>query len=362
MPFPRASFLLAMVALCLVSSAPATSFASGRGKSSAGKQAARRSGKTSSQKKSSEKNSLLQRAKHRLDRARFKLSPKRAFLKARRGVRAFRYKRSRIKFGSRNPIVPARVQRRTIKRIYANAKKVRARGEVPVVQIDLDLTALQPVERTVAALQHVAGRFGIRELEDPLSNFDTLPGYTTGAFQQWLDSSGLRKKYPDMDWGNFEIDGASAENPEGAVYNQFRHRYWRGNLARDRVAPGLVEFVHDFENNPDIRGKVLFNSGRNGEFRDVSLQALKAGGIENPTLYIGKIPGMTDAQVKTHRQAEFRSHGTTVAVIDDRAGNGNAVKRENPGALRVAAFAAGFSHEKANRRAHYRLSSFASAK
>lgn len=220
-----------------------------------------------------------------------------------------------------------------------------------VVQLDLDLTTLMPVQRTRTALRAVAERHGVPELaRQPL-----LPGYTDEAWAQFLAGTQLEARRPDVDWK--------------ALYADFRQAYWYGpkpgatrksgyvGLETDQATPGLVAFVKKVR---ALGGEVVFNSGRGEEATAGTLEALRRAGIEKPKLLIGSDPSKHGGQVKAERQQQLDALGPTVAVVDDRARNRRSLKPEVPGALMVAIAIPGFSVEAPAAKAKYRLSTFES--
>jgi len=209
--------------------------------------------------------------------------------------------------------------------------ELRQRGEVAVVQVDLDLTSLLPVERTMAALRQVGAQYGIPEFQDP-ARLPVLPGYTNAAFDTFLTELGLRQKYPQVNWGDLtgpDSGGAGA----GSLYGAFRGAYWSAApVQSDVAAPGLLAFVRAVE---AAGGKVVFVSNRPGAAAD-SIASLRAAGIEHPILFQGAPPGATarppagvtwnrDQTVKAAQQEAIARIGRTIAVVDDRAANRDAI-------------------------------------
>ena len=211
-----------------------------------------------------------------------------------------------------NPLVPEDVQRRTLDAILERVRRQAERhaanpsGEArPVVQVDLDLTALMPVVRTEAALKSAAERLDIAELRDP-SLLPLLPGYTSEANRAWLAQTDLDERHPGF-WG--VGDGGA---------------YWNESLIEsDDATPGLVAFV---ETVRSLGGEVLFVSGRfTSGVREQSIRSLERAGVRDVQMLIGN-SGFSDAGWKEHLQPRILEEwGKTVAVIDDRVSNRNAV-------------------------------------
>lgn len=254
-----------------------------------------------------------------------------------------------VRTSALNPLVTKAEQAKTFGEIFRRLDILRGNGKRGVVQIDLDLAGLMPTVRTRSALKAVSQRFGIPEL----TRASPLPGYTDGAWQTFLGQTGLEKKYPAVDWSK--------------LYREFRTAYWYGSapgasratgyvgLEADAVTPGLVEFVKQVRARG---GEVVFNSGRGETAEAGSRAALTSAGIEKPILAIGSDPNMDGGQVKAARQKQLDALGVTVAVLDDRQRNRDALGPEAPHALFVAMAIPGFTVEAETRAAKHRASTF----
>lgn len=211
-----------------------------------------------------------------------------------------------------NPLVPADVQQRTLDAIFDRVRRQAERHAAnpgaeprPVVQVDLDLTALMPIVRTEAALKAASERLGIAELQDP-STLPLLPGYTSEANRAWLAQTDLDERYSGF-WG--VGDGGA---------------YWNESLIEaDEATPGLVAFV---EKVRSLGGEVVFVSGRfTAGVREQSIASLERAGLRDVQMLIGN-SGFSDAGWKEHLQTQVLERwGKTVAVIDDRISNRNAM-------------------------------------
>jgi hypothetical protein len=244
------------------------------------------------------------------------------------------------------------------------------------VEIDLDLTALCPWERTRRALAATSSAFGVREFAYPQPELPLLPGYTAEAWSAFLKASGLVARYPGLAW-----DEASAGQvgTERSVYSVFHSHYWTTDwLIEDEPTPGLGEFVRCVE---DLGGTVVFLSGRwRTNQIPASRTALQRAGIANPTLLIGNprheenlCPGekaWSDAEVKALCQGDIvRRYGIPVAVFDDRRANRDAVIAANadiltvaglPSVLGVGVAIPGFSYDPETEQVPYRVATFES--
>ena len=67
------------------------------------------------------------------------------------------------------------IQLRTLQNLLRRVETEAARGNKPVVEIDLDLCGLMPVFRTREALQMTGREFGIAEFDRP-ETLRLLPG------------------------------------------------------------------------------------------------------------------------------------------------------------------------------------------
>lgn len=211
-----------------------------------------------------------------------------------------------------NPLVPEDVQRSTLNAILDRVRAQAARHQAnpstegkPVIQMDLDLTALMPIQRVESALKDASTRLNIPELADP-SKLPLLPGYTSEANRAWLAQTDLDERYSGF-WG--VGDGGS---------------YWNTSLIDTDVAtPGLVEFVTRVR---ELGGEVVFVSGRfTAGVREQSLRSLERAGLKDIQMLIGN-SGFSDAGWKQHLQPQILERwGKTVAVVDDRIANRNAI-------------------------------------
>lgn len=229
---------------------------------------------------------------------------------------------------------------RTMQRLMQRIGEQAATGVAPVVQVDLDLTALMPIERTRDALRDIGRDYDIPELTTP-ETLGELPGYTPEAFTAWVETSGLGQRYPALR-GIRSLQG---------------YGYWNSaHDTTDQVTPGLVDFVAAVRS---AGGEVVFNSGRSESMRGASEGILRRAGINNPVLYIGNIGG--DAATKESRQGDIRArYGKTVAVVDDRVTNRDAVISGlgDRDVISIAIAIPGFSVDPVTRQAENALTTF----
>lgn len=245
--------------------------------------------------------------------------------------------------------VPARTQRRTIAEIL---RRVRAQAErrrqdpsqpVPIVQVDIDLTAVRPEERALAALALTGEELGIEEFLDPAS-LPVLPAYTEEAFFAFLDRAGLRDRYSDRRWRR--------------VHETYYGWFWELDWGTDAPSPGLREFVRAVER---AGGKIVFNTARDYTARAVSVATLEAAGVKDPVVFLKTNRRIENHEYKRRVQERIAELGLTVAILDDLGDNRVAV-REGVGddVLEVAFLASGFTNDPTHeaRSLRWAMSSF----
>ena len=228
-----------------------------------------------------------------------------------------------------NKVIEEDVQKNTINKLFDKIDQVIKKGEKPVVEIDLDLTAFDPANRTIKALKAAGSKYNISEFLNPETNFDLLPGYTREAWTNFLCRNKLSEKYPHLKWLGYK----DATGDETNVYSVFHTTYWTTEwLIEDTLVAGIVDFVKEIEQKGAV---ALFISGRWDPLQFTpSREVLIRGGISNPVLLIGnpQHDKISDAESKALKQEEIRKdYGTPVAIIDDRIDNRAAVCNANPG-------------------------------
>lgn len=236
-----------------------------------------------------------------------------------------------------HPAVPAALQQRTLAAIVERVAEEVGRSGAAAVQIDLDLSALVPGERTEAALLQLAHEHWAPALLRPRA----LPGYTPEAWGDWLEVTELGVQLPALRRRR-SLDCAA---------------FWQGApLESDRPTPGLAAFC---ERVTDEGGTVVFRSCRRGDAETATRAALGAAGLAHLPLVLYDRCAR-DAEGEAWRQAELRARfGPLVAIIDDEQHNREAVaKAAGPGVLKVAVALPGFSAAPATREAPLRISTF----
>ena len=263
-----------------------------------------------------------------------------------------------------HPAVTISMQLRALGALHRRVEQTRASGREPVVEIDLDLCALQPRFRTMEALRRVGNELEIPEFLEP-EQLPFLPGYSDEAWLVFILELGLPSRHPSHIW----IEAGRAVRPPGSPFARFHELYWAVDwLIEDEPTAGLGLLVHTLES---AGGRVVFLSGRwLAEHKQPSLECLKRAGIPNPELVIGNpwhetlVPAgqtrLSDAELKAWRQDEIgRRYGIPVAIVDDRPGNRLAVDTANGGGLlRVAIAIPGFSADPSVYESEYRISTF----
>lgn len=231
--------------------------------------------------------------------------------------------------------VPAETQQRTIdeilRRVRAQAERHGrdAREPMPVVQIDIDLTAVRPEERVSRALAAIGRDYRIPELLDPAS-LPVLPAYNRAAFFAFLDRVGLRDRFWDWRWR--------------WIHARFESLFWGGDWGSDVPSAGLAAFVRAVEG---AGGRVVFNSARDGGSRGVSIASLERAGLVDPVVFLKNNAFVSDRTYKRRVQTDIAELGRTVAIIDDLGENRVAVDEGVEGdVLQVAFLSAGFTNER----------------
>lgn len=229
-----------------------------------------------------------------------------------------------------NEIITKKTQEETIRKIFLKIDQTVQAGEVPVVEMDVDLTTYMPVNRTIKALKVAGETYGISEFLNPKENFNLLPGYTPEAWKNFLSRNKLPEKYPYLKWVGPKDGTGSKAN----VYSVFHIAFWSTNwLEEDVLTEGLLNFISEIKN----RGAIpIFISGRWEEEQfEPTREVLKRNGIKNPILIIGKPiqngkEALSDAENKAMRQKEIKEkYGKPIAFIDDRLENRIAVCKAN---------------------------------
>jgi hypothetical protein len=223
----------------------------------------------------------------------------------------------------------------------------------PVVEIDLDLSALMPVHRTRNAIEAVARAFGLPEElhRDPA----LLPGYTDEAWLAFLKAQGIPERYPKLPW--IKPNGAPDRSP-GTPFAAFHTAFWTTELlVEDEPTPGLCSFAHRVI---EKGGLVVFLSGRwLPEQVKPTVECLHRSGLGMVPLLIGNDRheslvepslAVSDSQLKAQRQVEIRDrYGVPIAIVDDRAANRRAVSKSNSfELLEIAISIPGFTSDPQN--------------
>jgi hypothetical protein len=232
--------------------------------------------------------------------------------------------------------VPFEVQKATLdgllREIGARARERREDPTLPkyVVMIDLDNTSFVPTARVHAGLEAVAEKYGIPELEDP-SDLDLLPHYSRDGFLAWATESGLRAKYPSVNW-------------VGAYYEYYDANWQPENDGTETLVPGLAEFSRRVSRSG---GVVVFNTARKESQRAVTEETLRKNGIPNPKVTMKPNNwNRTSAAWKVKAVDEIRAKwGEPIALIDETAKNREAMTAAFPNVAGVAISIPGFTTE-----------------
>ena len=259
---------------------------------------------------------------------------------------------------AKSPIITSERQKKTFAAIDAKIQQCRDKGEIPVIEMDLDLTTFVTMERTILALQHAGETYDIPEFKNP--TFALLPGYTREAWVNFISRYRLVEKYPALRWMG-EKDGKDGDS----VYSAFHSFFWKTELlALDTLTAGLPEFIRRMQEKGAV---TVFVSGRWKEEQTEPTRAvLKKGGLEDIPLFIGnpRHDGqnpISDSQIKALHQPEIREkYGVPAVFIDDRKDNRQAVCDANPGIkmLSVGCSIPGFTFDEETTGVEYAISDF----
>ncbi len=232
--------------------------------------------------------------------------------------------------------VPFEIQKATLdeilRRVRARARQRRADPALPklVVMLDLDNTSFVPTARAHAGLQRIAAVWNIAEAADP-DSFDLLPHYSKAGFLQWAERTGLKARYPGLDWN--------------AVYNTYYGATWVDALdATETLVPGLIEFARSVSR---AGGVLVFNTGRRESDRAVTERTLRENGLRRPkvTMRRNGFSGST-ADWKVMAVDEIRAKwGEPVAFFDETPVNHAAMNAAYPEILGVRVSIPGFTTE-----------------
>ncbi len=259
-----------------------------------------------------------------------------------------------------NEGVTAAIQLRTLRSLFRCISEMVNRNITPIVEIDLDLTSLMPINRTIRALREVGTTFGIKRLIDAES-LPTLPGYSDEAWRSFVELMDFQSTHKELAWTDHTT----------GPFALFHEKYWTTSwICTDMPTPGLGAFVHRVN---EEGGKVVFISGRwLPEHIEASLLGLKRAGIAEPQLVIGNAwhpslvspeKSLSDAQIKVMHQDVIQSqYGVPVAIIDDRITNRKAIMESlqscNTGVLGIAVCIPGFTYDSATDLEGMKISTF----
>lgn len=232
--------------------------------------------------------------------------------------------------------VPFDVQKATLddllRRVRKRARERRDDPSLPkyVVMLDIDNTSFVPTARAHAGLTRIAQVWGIAEASDP-SSFDLLPHYSKEGFLRWAEETGMRAKYPNLDWPR--------------VYNTYYGATWVDSLdGTETLVPGLRELARRVSRDG---GVLVFNTGRRESDRATTEETLRKNGIPNPKVTM-KPNGWngTTAAWKVKALDEIREKwGEPLALVDETLANHDAMAAAHPEIVRVAISIPGFTTE-----------------
>jgi hypothetical protein len=199
--------------------------------------------------------------------------------------------------------------------------------------LDLDNTVFVPTARVHAGFDRIANQYGIVEVsEAQRGNLDLLPHYSKPGFLAWAEKSGIRAKYPNLDWNK--------------VYNSFNGASWNGALdGTETVVPGIDKFVRRVSQSG---GVVVFNTGRRESQRGITEETLRKNGIANPKVTMKPTSGFSGstAEWKVEAAKNIReTWGEPIALIDETKVNRDLMIETFPDLMPVAISIPGFTTE-----------------
>ncbi len=215
---------------------------------------------------------------------------------------------------------------------HARARRADPALPVPAVMLDLDLSGLEPRERTLRAARHVSGACpgapeGISVLAEP-ARLQVLPTYAKPAWDSFIQVNALRQAYPDVDWDDVH-----------ARFCQAFFRPWEG-LRADRLTPGMVRFARDVE---DAGGQVIINTGRRDRVRSHTEHVLRQHGlchVQLLTLPDDRVRSVAALKAENLlRLPDIR----VVAIFDDLTENRQSLAAAFPEAMVVAVALPGYA-------------------
>jgi hypothetical protein len=263
-----------------------------------------------------------------------------------------------------NGTITLALQLRTFRVLLSQVRKAAEAHTKPVVEVDLDLTAVMPVYRTRQALR-VAGEATGIDLFVTQEALPILPGYSDEAWMSFVHQMDLETKYPKIAWSDGR--GGPDKTP-GGPFAVFHEAYWTTEwIADDTPTPGLGAFAHRIG---EVGGEVVFISGRwLPEQVQPSITSLRRAGISEPKLVIGNdrhptlVPpdrALSDSQIKVlHQEAIRKGYGCPLAILDDRVANRAAVIGSiGPTMLGIAVCIPGFTFDPVADTEPLRISTF----
>jgi hypothetical protein len=211
-----------------------------------------------------------------------------------------------------------------LRRVQDRARQRRRSPQPPqpVVVIDLDFCGIVPRRRTLDGARAVSGPRpgapeGISELARP-DVLPVLPSFEESTWWNFVDCTGLGKRYPRVDWDELFRD-----------FFRACARPW-DKLRTDTVNAGLGRFVWDVQ---DAGGQVVFCTGRRERVRAHTETVLAVGGVRDCVLLC--MPDDRIRPIVELKAESLRALGDidVVAVFDDLRENCIALIKEFPGAL-----------------------------
>ena len=199
-------------------------------------------------------------------------------------------------------------QQATLKRVLDAVDQAVAKGQKPLIQIDLDLCGIDRTERLVPVLERTFAQHGIAVSPRQLT---VLPSSDKGGFLRFVQESGLLARYPTHDW-----------NQVFATYGRERAA---APFTLEVVAPGLIELAAELRRRG---GEVGFNTMRPEAERWSTELVLRVAGLADAPLKMMPDNLAPHTRFKADATRAFEAEGfTTVAVFDDNVANRRVIQQ-----------------------------------
>lgn len=196
----------------------------------------------------------------------------------------------------------------TLKRVLDAVDHAVAKGQKPLIQIDLDLCGIDRTERLVPVLERTFAQHGIAVSPRQLT---VLPSSDQSGFLRFVQESGLAALYPTQDWSQ--------------VFATYGKERAAAPFTLEVVAPGLAELAGEVRRRG---GEVGFNTMRPEAERWSTELVLRGAGLANAPLKMVRDGVAPNTKLKADATRALEAEGfTTVAVFDDNVANRRVIQQ-----------------------------------